>query len=718
MLNYSIQDLLAVSFAFALFPLFVFVPGYMVGVTFNLLNFRDRTSLVRTLLSLPLSVSLTPVVIFILGSLSATLVWVFYAAVWSGFAVVLAVPRFPKPYGQPARKRAWVPGLVIGLGVAAVLCLSLIDWQIGDRLDLGISAYDYNFRAAVIDSISRRGVPPISPFLHPGKDVAFRYHYYWFMVCSLVDQLGGKLVTARQAQIAGTAWVGMTLCSFVAICLRFFDPKGALNIRKRTYAGLLLLLVSGLDIFPIFLKFLSSRKQPTKPVILGTAEWWSADPVTSWAHALLWVPHHVAGVIVCFTGFLLLWNLDALTPWPKRAAAWLGAALAFASATGLSIHVTFAFGCAMAVWGIVMLFERRFWRTADLAAAGLLSIAIASPFLITLVTSGEGRGSGTGTGVAGPAVAAPAFPLSFGIRQFRPLYAPLLARGISSKSLSTVDFFALPLNYLAEFGFFAVIGVLFFFRARSGDARTREYELTVASIMGTVLLICTFVRSTVIGNNDLGWRGILLAQFLLLLVAVDYVLALPAKATGGIAVRPATRIVLGCFFCIGILPSLFEVGTHRFHQLLVDRGLVAPAIDEEADLSKRAFALRGIYGKLNRALPEAALVQHNPIAFQDIPSGLYADRQRALMGDADYTSFGGNLQEQEHARVILQKMFAKQAADADFDEACKQLGLSAIVVTDADAVWRNQKSWVWNRNPLAEAPGSRALGCPALTIRP
>ncbi len=31
------------------------------------------------------------------------------------------------------------------------------------------------------------------------------------------------------------------------------------------------------------------------------------------------------------------------------------------------------------------------------------------------------------------------------------------------------------------------------------------------------ILVCTFLRSGVIANNDLGWRGFLIAQFVLLI---------------------------------------------------------------------------------------------------------------------------------------------------------------------------------------------------------
>ncbi len=709
-MNYSLQDLQAVSIAFLIFPLFVFVPGYVLGCVLDPLRFRQRTPLLRTLLSIPFSIAFTPILVFIAGRISWNALWTAYAILWVAFVAILVVPRYPKPYGQPTRKRDWRIGLLIGAGVAAIMFLSLIDLQIGQKLYYSVSAYDYNFRAAVIDSIARRGLPPVNPFLHPGHDAPFRYHYFWFMICSLVDRLGGSLVSARQAQIAGSAWMGIGICSTVALCLRFFDPRGAARIRQRTLAGLVLLAVSGLDIFPLVLKSVSNLLHHKKVGIFGSAEWWSGDPVTSWVHALLWVPHHVAGVIACLIGFLILWDLDADASWFKRALSWLAAGLAFASSTGLSIHVTFAFGFAMLVWGAVTLWQRWFRRTLDLAMAGVLSAIVAAPYLLSLLSSGEGRGTGA---PMGGGVGANAFPLMFGVRQFRSLDSVLEARGLGTRTMALADLLLLPLNYLMEFGFFAVVAYLFLRRPQTQDARSREYRFAVMSITGAVLLICSFVRSSIIANNDLGWRGMLIAQLLLLIVAVEYFPALWKSHEGVLAGHRLTRQVLIVFFWIGLLPSLFELATQRFHPVLMDANLIAPEewTNEELGIGASTASLRQIYATLNGVLPADAVVQHNPNAMQDHASGLYADRQRVLMGAGDYTSFGGNSQDQERARKELAKVFAADSTDSDLETVCREYHIDAVVVKNNDAVWLNPQSWVWKRSSLAAASAARAFAC-------
>ena len=66
----------------------------------------------------------------------------------------------------------------------------------------------------------------------------------------------------------------------------------------------------------------------------------------------------------------------------------------------------------------------------------------------------------------------------------------------------------LPLNYLLEFGFFLVAGLLYFKAAwfRS-DPPARKRLIPDLFLLLTSFFICTFIKSTVIDNNDIGWRG-------------------------------------------------------------------------------------------------------------------------------------------------------------------------------------------------------------------
>src|SRR5262249_50288627 len=79
----------------------------------------------------------------------------------------------------------------------------------------------------------------------------------------------------------------------------------------------------------------------------------------------------------------------------------------------------------------------------------------------------------------------------------------------------------LPANYFLEIVFFAAVA---WRRFRALRTRPLErWELALWVMLVSSVLLTTFVRSSVIQNNDLPWRGMLLAQFVLLLWGIDVV---------------------------------------------------------------------------------------------------------------------------------------------------------------------------------------------------
>src|SRR5258706_2202379 len=114
-------------------------------------------------------------------------------------------------------------------------------------------AFDYAVRTPFTASTGTWGLPAQTPFFFPGHTVALRYHYYWLILCALVRQAGGLLVSARQAVIAGTLWSGIGLICVVPLYLRLFSPRAAADIARRSILGIALLGVTGLDILPALL---------------------------------------------------------------------------------------------------------------------------------------------------------------------------------------------------------------------------------------------------------------------------------------------------------------------------------------------------------------------------------------------------------------------------------------------------------------------------------
>ena len=391
----------------------------------------------------------------------------------------------------------------IALGIVVVwslvILLSLVDLQVHDRLYSSVAANDYGFRVPITEALARTGPPGFNPFFYPGHEVSLRYHYFWMLLCSLPVRLFG--IRALHAMWGATPWCAIALMSMIPLYLKhFFAPPA--NLRRQSVIGISLLAITGLDIIPTAANFVSLPLQ-----LHGDMEWWN-EQVALWMDSVLWNPHHVSALIVCLLGFLLLWN-SRLASWRARVVAVLIAGAAFASACGFSVFVTFTFAVFMAAWLLLMLHEQQWLTAALLFLSGVFAIVFALPLLkVLLAPAGGGGGFAT-----------------FGIRQFYTAIVILRLAGVASPmAFQTASLFALPLNYFFELGFF---GVVVLFRFRDVCRKTQslsDVEKASWTMAAVSLLIATFMQSSVRGNpNDLGWRSILLFQFVALLWAIPFV---------------------------------------------------------------------------------------------------------------------------------------------------------------------------------------------------
>src|SRR5712691_7050228 len=345
--HFTRDDIAAVVLGTILFAPFLLAPGYLAGWLCNLLDFRRQSRCWKALHSLVLSVSVAPILIFLLGTFASDrAVWAFYTV-----AVLFAL----RDLWMQTPAKSVVPRWAVwtALGWAVVAWLSGIDLQFGDRLYPSVFAYDLNLRTEVIHGLSLHGLPAVNPLFFPGHSVPLRYHYFWFLPCAMVERLSGGFVSARQSLIAADVWCGWALMATVVLYLRFFHPAGERNLATRAKWGVALLAVAGLDILPNLFLDLANHFTGSW-FVFSSAEWWNS-PVTGFPHAVFFQAHHVAGLIACFAGFLLLWraNIGGRTHWRSVVCA----GLCFASATGTSVYVAFAFALFLAVWGAVILFR-------------------------------------------------------------------------------------------------------------------------------------------------------------------------------------------------------------------------------------------------------------------------------------------------------------------------------------------------------------------------
>jgi hypothetical protein len=663
-MNFTAADILFSCWAFLLFALFLIPPGYALGWALDLVSFRKQDAGMRFLLSLPLSIALMPILIYLAGRYSfGWPVWAIYALLFSAFFVVC------RWRGLRVSRIVWVASACW----ITISILSLVDLQLGKKLYYTVVAYDLNFRSAVTGAFVRaHTLPAANPFFSNGTSQPFRYHYFWLMLCALPVRLSQAVfgytgLMPRHAVIASSAWVGLALFSVTTLYGRYFFEWPENSRRRMTVIAVALFGLSGLDIIPALAESWDG--------FYPTIDWWNSDQVTGWIDSMLWVPHSLGSLVACLTGFLILWNRPRFR-WPEV----LAAGLCFASAVGLSIYVTLVFAVFITCWTVRTAIWREWPRVLAWAVSGVFAGIVALPFLLELAGKPGSEGSF----------------LVLEARHFQPLGQALEALGWASpfaKGLGNI--LCLPLNYFLEFGFFAIVG-WFYVRRKSVTPADSAARLMLVSTIG----FCSVVRSNTIQMNDLGARGMLIAQFVLVLWGAMWLmenakLSWLAKATIG----------------IGILTSAFELMTLRAYPVLADNGIIngAMEINPDEDLGLRDFSTRQVYEKLDRTLPVTAVVQQNPSGGIDFMSGLYANRQFAVKDLDTAKTFTGDSVGPEAVFEPLKQLFDGERNDAL--AVCRQLGIDALLVRDVDPAWQDPASWVWHTPVLAKADRAIAVRC-------
>jgi len=271
------------------------------------------------------------------------------------------------------------------------------------------------------------------------------------------------------------------------------------------------------------------------------------------------------------------------------------------------------------------------------------------------------------------------------------------------------DALLLPVNYFLELGFFFVIADLQLKRFRERNAGLSRQESCALLMLVTSVTICTFLRSGVIAQNDLGWRGFLLAQFVLLIWGANY---LAGRAAWNLT--PGYRKALTAFLILGALGTLFDVVVQRMDLALADAGKI-PGFEwlpSDRQIARRAYANRVAYDWVRKHTPVAAIVQQNPdVQVQDTFYLLYANRRTAAADLSCGASFGGDPQACQPVVTPLKQLYSAGADPAMLRAVCRAMPISLLVAHDTDPAWADSRSWVWAAKPAFANDFVRVFRC-------
>ncbi len=368
------------------------------------------------------------------------------------------------------------------------------------------------------------------------------------------------------------------------------------------------------------------------------------------------------------------------------------AGAAWATATGAGIYVALAFAVFGVAWMAIVLVRRWYREAAGLCLAAAFAVLLAAPFFLRLPAPTQ-VGSGGGSQIQ---LTVRSFHIGEAIGRALGFVAPV--------QVAITNLLFLPLNYFLEFGFFFVVAVLAWRNFRLRRQPASRSELAAVTMFLASLLLCTFFSSSATHNNDLGWRGMLPAQFVLLLAAAD----LPA-------VSQRTKQFLRVLLAIGAAGVVYDLTVSRWYPVLADLRRV-PTIDwmsGDRNLGERAYANRQAYEWIRAHTPSRAIVLQNPFpVVQDLYFGLYAERQTLGVSPACGSGYGGDAAECGR----LAKLFSAagpESGSAAFEAACSAFPVDVLVAKDTDRVWNDPESWVQTRPPAFRNGYVALYPCPS-----
>lgn len=668
-MTYTLIDVSGVLVATAACGLVLVLPALALAHVTNLLAFRTRTDGEAYGIALVAAYALLPVLDSLLCrqlGLSATLaVNLALAIVGAGIVWRRGIPRASTPFAV---------GCCLWLGIILVAWIDF-DWRGG--LYPSLLMIDTVKHAATVRALVDAGAaPPIDPFFLRTDPAG--YYYFFYVASALAERLGNGIFDSRAAVAGQIFWTGLALFALLRLLLEQAGVARDANPRLRK--GLLLALTGqgGLQLVPVALIGLGSG------LWLGQVNWWN-DQVTSLPLSLLWVPHHIAALVACWAGLVLLaTSIGRGRLHGKEMSALALAGIAFASAAGLSVWVTGAAGLAVALWTCMLAWERRWTALAAIAGAGAISVILALPYLADLLSHR----------VQGSAL------IALSLRPF-PFTDIFLAPGTMEM---VARFIALPLNYLLEFGLLAVGSVIYFRRtpphaSQGNDAEIRRL-LAVTALAG--LLIASFLKSTIV-NNDLAWRAILFAQVAAIVWSTAAFAPLLAPSEGGTWLRraPAVVVLTGILGYGAVAYDLVALRAYHTLGLGGEAGMRRdPVLDRE---------LRAAYTWLAHHPDPRLVVQHNPDAERAFAYGLYGRSRVAVADRHNARLFGAAPAAVAERLDQLDPVFSGLAAGAEARARLVLGHVGAIVVTSADPVWRDSGAWIWSAPTLFKSAHVRVI---------
>jgi hypothetical protein len=682
--NLTVTDLLGISVTTIVWFVVSTTQGIVIGQLTNVFNFRSRSILRQVSLAAVLSMGVVPslynLVVLAGGLTTAAILNVVFVLAFIAI-VALRRHRFNRLRQYFLLDLNAHRYLLIAVCVwLAVGGIALVDFQIGDRLYLSLTMHDHSHKTAIVDWILHNRLPPDNPGFHPAHPVAFPYHYYWALICAVISRTFGSASDTRLVVLSGVIWTGVVLLASIEFCSAYFKRVAA-PMRQVQLVTTALLLVTNLYVLVDLPMNLAIQPLPVIDIC-----WWSRDGMSTFIHSLIWLPHNVTSLAAGILASVLLIEVKPDWAWKRKLIYLILAGFCLASAFGMCAFVGFAFGITWLVWAIMRFWQREYSDAIATFGAAMISLALTVPFLAQLARFFlERTGIHTHT-----------FPLTLGNRSFELIYLlPNLVPPKGTFAYETLLFLMLPFNYIFGLGYILMATCAYWRDKIVAHSRLHREQLFLIAMIGTSLLLSSFVRRTR-DFNEFGWRTLILAQFGMLICSGQFL----AGQLNKLGLKRLSRSTW-FFLVVGFATTIYTV--------VLDRTAFAELFDP-----KRSYDIRELYTTLDRQLPANAVIQHNPTLPGRFPvemfALLYSHRQVVCTEIADL-SIGPELPDVAEYRAVCENVASlfNHAQLTDAINICRRYKINVLVVKDTDKVWSDRSAWVWKFPIIAENAHVRAF---------
>ena len=554
------------------------------------------------------------------------------------------------------------PALAIPLGafvVAAVVALipaaTILPKSSGDAVWVADATFDHA-KSAIIDAMTRLGLPPVNPvFGEAGTPGHLTYYYLWHFSAAEM-----ALVTSMSGWEADIGLTWFTAFASLSLMMGL-----AVWLSKRATAAIwvVTLAAAGSLWVTLYSIFHTTSLAPVLLPPIGMA---------GWLFQATWVPQHLMAASCVVTAMLLV------TRYALQQTLVLVLTIAMLIAAGFESSA-FVGGITFAFAGLIaapILFveadpKMRLRFVGGIAIAALFVLCLIAPFVRDQVAAVHARGGGN------PFIVAPykVFGEQFPVWLRRLLDVP------------GYWLFILPVELPATFiaGMIALAAAL-----RSAMPRSEKLAITVFACLASAGLIISWLLASTLGdNNDLGLRAILPAEIVLIIIA--------AAAAAGLPSVPRRAAILATALA-GLALSVPD-----FVQTIHDN-ILSPQQPADANAFAQAPDL---WAAARRHAAPAARIANNPLFLQDLTpwpvniswallsnrSSCFAGREMAI----PFAPLSPELRSLIDAEFI--RVFDGKGTPSDVQDLATKYGCDVVVLVPQDKAW--------DQDPFAAGPDYR-----------